>query len=327
MTKMILFITNKNDITSDYLIDKLNKEEINYYRLNTDDLILNIDVNFNFDNGKFSIIDRKKKKDIDLREVKSVYYRRPILPNIGILSLNKSELDFVTKETAFLLEGLYKILKNKFWISPVFSIREAENKIYQLTVAKELGFKVPSSLISTIENEAKNFISNKDYDCIVKPIKSGLIADPDNPKIVFTSRLRKDQLGSLARIGKCPTYFQERIEKQADIRVTIVGEKAFSAKINSQFLEETKTDWRKGPSHELSYERFELTKELQIKSINLVNLLNLNFGALDFVLDKSGELIFLEINPNGQWVWIEERLGLKISEELIKLLVEGGCNQ
>jgi len=323
---MILFITNKNDITSDYLIDKLNKEKIDYYRLNTDDLLSNIEVNFNFDNEKFNIIDHKKKRNIDLKEVKSVYYRRPQLPNIESFGLNKSELDFVSKETAFLLEGLYKILKSKFWISPVFSIREAENKIYQLMIAKELGFKVPSSLISTIESEAKDFIINKKYDCIVKPIKSGLIADTDNPKIIFTSRLRKNQLGSLARIRKCPTYFQERIEKEADIRVTVVGEKLFSAKINSQTSEETKTDWRKGQSHKLSYETFELPKELQIKSANLVNLLDLNFGAIDFVLDKKGALTFLEINPNGQWVWIEERLGFNISEELINLLIERGGN-
>jgi len=324
---MILFITNRNDITSDYLINKLNKRNIDYYRLNTDDLISNVQVNFDFDKEEFNIIDNKKEKNINVKEVKSVYYRRPRLPNIESLSLSKSELNFVLNEITFLLEGLYKILRNRFWISPVFSIREAENKIYQLMMAKELGFKIPSSLISTNENEAKSFIARNDYDCIVKSIKSGFIADSDNPKIIFTSRLGKEQLGSLARINKCPTYFQERIEKKADIRATIVGEKVFAAKINSQLLEETKTDWRKGPSHELSYENFELGEEFLIKSVNLVKLLGLNFGAIDFILDKKGDLTFLEINPNGQWVWIEERLGLNISEELIKLLVEGEYNQ
>lgn len=54
--------------------------------------------------------------------------------------------------------------------------------------------------------------------------------------------------------------------------------------------------------------------------ISLLKILNLRFGAIDFILDKNGNYIFLEINPNGQWAWIEKQTGYKISNEITNLL-------
>lgn len=51
-------------------------------------------------------------------------------------------------------------------------------------------------------------------------------------------------------------------------------------------------------------------------------MLSISFGAIDLVRDKNGDYIFLEINPNGQWAWVEMETGLKISDEIIKFLTE-----
>ena len=56
--------------------------------------------------------------------------------------------------------------------------------------------------------------------------------------------------------------------------------------------------------------------------LKLTKKLELNFSAIDLILDKNKDYIFLEINPNGQWAWIEKRLGYNISCEIIKLLME-----
>ena len=54
--------------------------------------------------------------------------------------------------------------------------------------------------------------------------------------------------------------------------------------------------------------------------ITLLKILNLRFGAIDFILDTAGNFTFLEINPNGQWAWIEKRTGYEISNEIVNLL-------
>ena len=80
----------------------------------------------------------------------------------------------------------------------------------------------------------------------------------------------------------------------------------------------SKTDWRKG---NLKFYKSSLPEDISMKCVQLVKELNLSFGAIDIIKNIKGEYFFLEINPNGQWVWIENETKLKISHELIKQLI------
>ena len=104
--------------------------------------------------------------------------------------------------------------------------------------------------------------------------------------------------------------------------MTVVGEKLFPVKIESQEYEESRIDWRRG-TNIISHKYIELPKIISRQCINLVKHLNLIFGAIDLVIDKEGNFYFLEINPNGQWAWIEKRLNLPISQEIATLLLLG----
>jgi glutathione synthase/RimK-type ligase-like ATP-grasp enzyme len=320
--KMILIISNKEDITTDFLVNKLNYYNIKYFRLNTDEILRSISLNFDFSNNKYNIYDNNNNSVINLSDIRSVYYRRPKLPKISD-DLSTGEELFVKNELRFTLEGLYRILDNKFWINNVYRIREAENKIYQLLLARKLGFSIPSSLISTVEKSTRDFIKKNNNNCIIKPIKSGLIQDVKVPKNIFTTLLSKKDIENLNRVKFCPSYFQQKIDKKADIRVTVVGEKLFSAKINSQEYKETAIDWRKGDNIRLDYNKIKLPVVIRNKCIDMTKKLGLTFSAIDLILSKKDEYIFLEINPNGQWAWIENRLGYSISSELINLLQKG----
>lgn len=312
----VLIITNKGDITTDFVIKKLSEKKINFYRFNTEDLLSKISLSFDFDNSKFLLIDQDKNIEIDLLEIKSVYFRRPLMPNINQEGLSKGEERFVINEITFYIEGLYKILRNAFWISSVFSIREAESKIYQLQIAKELGFQIPKSLITNDVKLASDFI--KSGSLIIKPIKTGLIEDQKNSKLVFTSIY--DKKSDLERLRCCPAYFQNFIDKEADIRVTVVGDIVFPALIHSQDFPQTTIDWRNGENLKLKYESIELPENLKKLCISITRKLKLNFGAIDFVRDKRGNYFFLEINPNGQWAWIEKQLNYNISGAICNLL-------
>lgn len=116
-----------------------------------------------------------------------------------------------------------------------------------------------------------------------------------------------------------PSIFQEYIEKEYELRITVVGEKVFAAKVDSQKQEETKIDWRK---HKTPFQQYTLPKEISDKCVELTQKLNLSFGAIDIIKNKEGEYIFLEINPNGQWAWLDMETGLNISDEIINYLTQ-----
>ena len=315
----ILLITSKGDITTDFVVKELTEAKANFYRLNTEDFLSKFSLNFNFYKNEFILFDIERKVEIDLLKIKSVYYRRPLLPSKIAFNLTRGEEIFTLNEISNCLEGLYKILKNAFWISPVFAIREAESKIYQLQVAKELGFNIPPSIITTNSKIAEEFVS--EFKCIIKPVKTGFIEDKGNEKIIFTTVLDDDS--NLERIQTCPTYFQKFINKTSDIRVTVIGNKVFAAQILSQEYDETKIDWRKAERIKLKYEKIELSTSLTDLCIKLTKKLSLNFGAIDFVKDENDNFLFLEINPNGQWAWIEKQLNYNLSYEISKLLIDG----
>lgn len=313
---MILFITNKEDVTVDIIVNKLNERSIPYYRFNTEDLVEEIEVTFDFEHDAAFLYEKRKKLELNLNDVHSVYFRRAKLPEFYSLSdISEIERNYLKKESYYLLQGIYDFLSAKFWLNDYWAIRKAENKIFQLQLAKKTGFNVPDSLITNCIDSAEKFIKEK--ECIIKPIKTGAI--DGGSKSIFTNILSPQD--ELNRIQFFPSFFQQHIKKQADIRLTIVGHHIFSAQINSQDREDTKVDWRAGNSMSLEYNHIRLPDNLISKCRKFMQCLDLNYGALDFILEPSGKFTFLEINPNGQWGWIENRLNLQISDAIIDLLL------
>lgn len=324
MMKMILIITNKDDVTVDFIVKEMQARDIQYYRLNTEDIPDKIHVNFDLNENTFEIVDKIKNIKLNLLDFSSVYYRRPLISDFNYVeNASLQELSYLRSEITYVLEGIYKVLRNKYWLNNVYSIREAENKIYQLQMAREVGFKIPNSLIS---NEVKQVYNQKikcNNDCIIKPIKSGNMKDVQHPKVVFTSKLIDRQLENTERIESFPVFIQENVHKQFDLRITVIGNTVYTAQIHSQLVKDSEVDWRKGQQI-LEHSNHELPIKVVEMCIALTKKMNLNYSAIDMILDKNGDYIFLEINPNGQWAWIEKRLGFPLSKRIVDMLFKEG---
>jgi len=313
----VLLISNKDDITTDFIVKKLTQLDIKFYRFNTEELARTVHLKIDFEKDIYCLYDSKVDIEIDLSRIKSVYYRRPEIPALDI-DLKEDEAKFIYNEMSYTLEGIYKLLRKAFWISPLYSIREAENKIYQMSLAKEIGFELPNSIITNQAVDAQLFFGRNNNDCIIKPIKSGLVGENDGLKVIFTNKLPQNT--DFSSIVSCPTYIQSNIHKKVDIRVTIVGNEHFTARIHSQSYLDSTIDWRKSETI-LEYSKIELPLEIKDKCMKLINQLGLKFGAIDFIENENGNYIFLEINPNGQWAWIEQQLKYDISGSIVKLLI------
>jgi glutathione synthase/RimK-type ligase-like ATP-grasp enzyme len=96
--------------------------------------------------------------------------------------------------------------------------------------------------------------------------------------------------------------------------VTLVGREVFAAAVDSQVTAATRQDWRR---ERLPFRAYELPTVVADKCVALMQALQLRFGAIDLIKSTDGQYYFLEINPNGQWAWVELDCGLPISRALI----------
>ena len=321
----VLIITSKDDVTVDFIVKELKERKSNYYRLNTDDLPKVVSIHFDINNNTYEVFDRFKNKRINLLSFDSVYFRRPEISNLNhIIGINNQELNYLRNELLYVFEGIYKILRNKYWLNNVFKIREAENKIYQLQVAQDIGFQIPDSLVSNQHDKIASFYNYNQTDCIVKPIKTGNMKDLEAPKVIFTTKINSELINlNPERIESFPVLMQDNIKKIYDLRITVVGNDVYTAQIHSQNDIETSIDWRKGDKvHKIS--KHNLPSDIKNKCILITKQLSLSFSAIDMVIDEKYNYVFLEVNPNGQWAWIEKRLGLPISKSIVNLLIDKG---
>ena len=93
-----------------------------------------------------------------------------------------------------------------------------------------------------------------------------------------------------------------------------MGRKIFAVEIHK--LDKGEVDWRK-PNIRKSYKEHFLPQGLNRQILKIHEYLNLLYSAMDFILTPDGEYYFLEINPAGEWVWLEKELGISISEQII----------
>jgi glutathione synthase/RimK-type ligase-like ATP-grasp enzyme len=134
---------------------------------------------------------------------------------------------------------------------------------------------------------------------------------------LFTVRVTRDELTDEACIA--PILMQEEVSKARELRVTVVGDQVFSCALYSQDHEETAVDWRRAIS-QVRHEATRVSADLERKLLNMTHDCGLTFGAFDLIETPSGDIVFVELNPNGQWAWIEQMTQLPIREAILDVL-------
>ena len=326
---MILLISNTADLTTDFVVREINRRGLEFARLNTDEFPVHgagiVEIGSGGSQSKKIVWDNRARS-LDFEEVSSVLYRRPVPPKIDENVVDEPLRKFCVDESYEFLRGIWYSL-NVYWMSKPESIRIAEHKIPQLFLAEKLGFRIPRTAITNDPLRVMDLFESSSVGIIVKPLYIGFIDDKKAPKNIFTSVVTKEHLADSNSIRIAPSIFQERINKEFDLRVTVVGERVFCAKIVSDTLPAGMPDWRILTVDQLKHSNYQLPQDLEEKCVRLVKSLDLEFGAIDLARDSNGEYVFFEINPNGQWAWLETVLGLPISTAIVDQLLHGGSGE
>ena len=316
-TKTILVVTTTYDETADLVIEKIKETGVPFFRLDTDLFPQEVTAVFDPHGNTFF---RWQDSQIHTGRIHSVWHRRlttPILPD----AISTHHREFCERETRAFLDGVLSTIKTRRWLSQPAALQKAERKIYQLQVARELGFKLPATVVTNDPKSAEHFARNR--DSIVKAVRSGYIASPEGNQAIFTSRLLPQNLQDLTSLNLSPVIFQEEIKKKSDIRVTIIGNDLFAAEILSQDDPSSRTDWRATDDPDLKHRVHKLPPSIEGLCHAIVSKMGLQFASIDLALTPEDDYVFFELNPNGQWLWLEYQLDFPISQKIAEWLTNG----
>jgi len=323
---MLLIVTNRQDQTADFLILELKNRRADYIRFNTEDFPRTILMNWRMKDGLIDGYFVFPKRRVNLNEITSIWYRRPVSPIPDSEITDREIQDFVIEESRVGLEGLWRTL-TCFWVSNPDNIRIAENKLYQLKVATQLGFDVWPTLVTNDAISASNFYTESKGDVVYKPLKKGRLIKDGKLSLIFTNLISTNTTNKFDSVHYAPSLLQKYINKSVELRVTVIGQKVFAVAIESQLNQDSMHDWRRAQNN-LPHKPFVLPIDIETKCKNLVKMLGLEFGAIDLILTPDNEYVFVEINPNGQWAWIQQLCPeIPMRETLADLLMRGDSTE
>jgi glutathione synthase/RimK-type ligase-like ATP-grasp enzyme len=272
-----------------------------------------VELKYNSKNGNQEIWYKNGQPEkIDLAKSKSIWWRRPQPFNIPSEVGDQTHRMFAFSEAQQVFGGLWGMLEGK-WMNDPFLDDLAHKKVYQLKIAMELGFDVPDTLVTNNPEEALEFHK--------KHGPSGTIfkAFGGTPEAWRETRLLgEDEISNIEKVKFAPVIFQEYV-KGIDLRVTVVGDKIFPAAIEVE-PGNYDVDFRMNYDH-MSIRRAELPKGLCTKIRKFMKKTGLVYGAFDFKKTPDDNYVFLEVNPAGQWLFIENKTNQKITDAMADVLI------
>lgn len=229
------------------------------------------------------------------------------------------EIRFAKNESRRAFLSLMSVLDCKWVNRKETIVRVSSNKLYQQQIAQRCGLRTPQTLISNNPESVVTFSAEKN-GLLLKTL-GYMKLDALGNDFLYSERFSHEELlGSHDAIEVCPVFAQQYVEKRYEYRVMVIGNQVLACRIDSQASSMTKTDWRHYDFDNVEHVRVELPNEVQTHLINFMRELELNYGAIDLIETPEGDYVFLEVNPCGQWGWIEHYADLPISQAVANML-------
>ncbi|MEV6132395.1 ATP-grasp ribosomal peptide maturase [Streptomyces violaceusniger] len=316
-TKPVLVVTEPFDITADMVITHLNQRGVPVVRFNPADLPageLTVSAQFGGCPVPSPVAGRLRTptRTADLEHVRAVYWRRPVWP--AFEHLDADDARYAAVQVRHGIAGVLHSLDGPLWVNHPVRIAAADHKPTQLATAARLGLTVPATLVTNDPGEARGFITAHGQ-VITKTLRWTPYERDGVGLTSWAEPVTADEVDDT--VAMAPHLFQARVDKVADLRVLVVDRQSFAVRIDSDLL-----DWRKDYSA-LSYRVVDLPDRLEKALLTCLDHFGLRSGSFDLALDRDGEPHWLELNPNGQWGWLEEKTGLPMAAAFADLLAQG----
>ncbi|MFI0206810.1 MULTISPECIES: hypothetical protein [Streptomyces] len=242
---------------------------------------------------------------VDIIRLDSIWYRRAIDSNpTSKPPLDPASTKFVSANIHTTIQGALDASFIGKWIDDPYSTHRAENKLLQLAVASRVGFRIPETLVSQDLDGIREFCDAHPSGVIVKAVRG----TPETRSL--TKRVTEEHLGNRASIESCPAIYQELVPGTRHLRVHIFGEACLTALLNSEDL-----DWRPRLAA-ARVQEYTLASEIEGKARAALRQLGLTMGVFDFKLTDDGECVWIELNPQGQFLFLEALCGIPLTQAI-----------
>lgn len=315
----ILVLTRPNDGTAGGVVTELERRGVAVVRSDVGDFPLDVTMVASLAGhhewrGSLSLAGQY----VALDEILAIYYRRPTgfrLPD----HLSPEHQRFAKAEARRGLGGLLLTLPVR-WVSHPSRVADAEFKPLQLQLATECGLRVPRTLLTNDAAHVREFAEQLSGPMIYKPLSAPSVRTGGELRLIYATHADSNELHE-DDIRLTANLFQEWVPKECDVRLTVVGDKFFAVAIHAS-SDQAYIDWRSDYGA-LKYEPIETPEDVRYSINALLERFDLPFGAFDFTVTPDGAWVFLELNPNGQWGWIEDHTDLPITAAVADLLTSG----
>jgi len=236
-----------------------------------------------------------------------VWFRRISPPQVAN-AIEDAEERFFAEETW--LYGLIGTLSGcPIWVNPFWQHRAANNKLAQLRLARRNGLAIPRTLVTSSPERAKEFLSQGDQ-FICKAAHNHFRGFS-----TATVLLSPDKIAKLDSLPTCPAIFQQRIRVKKNIRVVFCGRTVFSFEADDCGI-----DWRLQPNN--AWRLHSLPSAIDASLRMLLRDLGLVYGVIDLIQDQDSGYVFLELNPGGQFMFLELWTEAGIPAAIAEMLIE-----
>lgn len=255
---------------------------------------------------------RSRIDDQLLDQFGAVWWRRPQPFELSPDLKNEIDRSFAYTECRSALDGLWRTL-DAYWVNDPTHDEDAARKPYQLRVAQQVGFEIPDTHITNDPERARAFVDEHGPDGTVYKAFSGTEEAWRETRV-----FHENETELLDAVRHAPVIFQEYVPADVDLRITVMGDRVFPAAIHSQETD-YEVDYRM-TIDSARVEAIDLPDPVLDRIRAYMDRLELVYGAIDMRRTPDGRYVFLEINPSGQWLFIEERTGQPMTETFARLL-------
>ncbi|TKH73428.1 hypothetical protein FC676_11485 [Bacillus cereus] len=248
------------------------------------------------------ITDHNKEK-VDVIDLDRIWWRRRSKHQISTEEIvNESYKDFINIETfEALVGGVINVFDGE-WVNGISETETATNKLIQMKTAKECGFHLPQTIVTQNKTDLLNFVDGLNKSMIIKPMRG------TRKEALRAYKIDKKDLTEELDMTMCPTMYQEFIEGTRHFRVHCFGNE-----ITTVLIETEEVDWRSLRNCRFSI--YKLPDDIENKILKFIKKMNLKMGVIDLKQSADGEYFWLEINPQGQFLFWEPLLDINLTEK------------
>ena len=305
-----LVVSSSIDYSTDLVCFELHEHQKCYLRINRDKFG-EYEIIYSLEDQEMKIIMDGEKYTIKNNTLKGIYFRAPVfLRSHKKYTVNEQ---LYRSQWSSFIRNLVIFEKAK-WINHPVDTYRAENKLYQLQCAQDLGLLIPKTFVGNVLPQ--HILLDKKY--IVKSLDTALFYNDSQEYFTYTSVVDRSELVD-SNIKDAPVILQEFLENKRDMRVTVIGNTMFPISITKNG-ENIYGDWRKNAKDTLQYKSEILPDEVSEKIIRLMSKLGLLFGGVDLAF-SNGKYYFIEVNPTGEWGWLSPYCAVPLEKAIVNELV------